>query len=243
MSIESLTQKLIVDGHITLFEIDLTNYGGQKYYLHGHVGFYKEINNLASATSDIVFQGKTYKAIPIQINGVETRIDNSQSKPTLSVGNMIDGVERAMSALALKYKEFVGCQVTVIDTFVKYLDAVNFVDGNPLASNDNFTQIWVIQQLTSDTDTQLDFALSSPLNQEGVKLPSRLVSPICHWAATGGYRGEQCGYTGTKCFDAKDKPVTDRINDTCAGYHSSCLIRFGEEEVLRHGGFVTAGLI
>lgn len=243
MSIEGLTQKLIVDGEIQLFEIDLTNYGGEIFYVHGHASFYDQIENAANLKSDIIFQGKTYQAMPIAISGLDTRTDGKASRPRLVVGNVLNGIQGGMTALALRFREFAGSKIRVITTFVKYLDAANFTGGNPTASNDCFIQDWRFEQMVAETDIALDFELSNPLNHSGAILPARDISPVCAWASTGKYRGEECGYTGTAYFDNKDQPVSDPALDTCAGWTSSCKCRFGENGILRHGGFASAGFV
>lgn len=243
MGIRSDVQKLIVNGRITLFEIDLTNYGGEIYYVHGHLAFYDEIEDVVNLKSDIIWQGKTYQAMPIVISGLEMRTDGKASKPKLSVGNVLNGVQGGMTALAMHYKQFAGSKIKIIDTLVKYLDAANFKNGNPTAANECFIQNWKFQQLINETDNQLDFELSNPIDYEGHRLPSRDIDRICDWAKKGRYRGEECGYTGTAYFTDKDKPTTDPSKDECAGWVSSCKCRFGENGILRHGGFASSGLV
>jgi lambda family phage minor tail protein L len=243
MTASGLTQKLIVNSRITLFQIDLSNYGGDILYLHGHQSFYDEIEDVSNLKSEIIWQGVTYYPIPIVVSGLEQRTDGAASKPKLSVGNTFNGVSGGLTALALRYKEFAGSKITIIDTFTKYLDAANFHNGNQTASNDCFTQEWYFQQMVNETDVQLDFELSNILDQDGLRLPNRSVDQLCHWAKTGKYRGEECGYTGTAFFDLKDNPIDDPALDECAGWRSSCSCRFGENGILRHGGFVTAGII
>lgn len=241
--ITSLPQKLIVNGKIRLFKIDLTNYGGQIYYVHGHLNFFKEVEDVSSLTSVIVWQGQEYSPIPIMVSNLGQRTDGKVSSPVLSVGNIINGVVGGMTALSLRYKEFAGSTITIIDTFTKYLDAVNFANGNPTASNDAFIQEWRFQQLTNETDNQLDWDLGNPMDMDGDVLPARSIDQICNWARKGLYRGSECGYTGTQYFDIKDQPTTDPSKDECAGWNSSCQCRFGKNGILRHGGFPSSGFI
>jgi len=243
MGIQSDVQKLIVNGRITLFEIDLTNYGGEVYRVHGHLGFYDQIEDATNLKSDIIWQGQVYTAMPINISGLERRTDGKASKPKLSVGNIFNGVVGGMTAMALHYKQFAGSKIKIIDTLVKYLDAANFANGNPLAANECFVQNWKFQQMINETDVQLDFELSNPIDYDGLRLPSRDIDRICAWAKKGLYRGAECGYTGTAYYTDKDESTLDQSKDECAGWVSSCKLRFGENGVLRHGGFASSGLI
>lgn len=59
------------------------------------------------------------------------------SAPTLTMANNINGIQHAVSAYCLQFKDFAGAKLKVITTLAKYLDAENFTAGNPTASNES----------------------------------------------------------------------------------------------------------
>ncbi|WP_163078382.1 phage minor tail protein L, partial [Acinetobacter baumannii] len=122
--------------------------------------------------------------------------DGKASAPTLSMANNIGGIQNAVSALCLQFSDFAGAKLKVITTLAKYLDAENFTSGNPTASNESKEQLWYIEQKTSENAQQVTFELSNPIDFEGLKIPVRQITSLCHWCMVGKYRGEECGYTG-----------------------------------------------
>ena len=244
MAITSDVQKLVVEGKITLYQLDFTNYaGGGVLYFHGHVNFHKQFDVADTLESKIVFMGQEYSPIPIKCTGLEQRIDGKASSPTLEVGNYLNNVQGGLSALCLQYKDLAAAKLTIIKTFVKYLDAVNFADPQPNIQSDYNSEIWYIEQKTAETSQALGFSLSNPVDFEGAFVPSRLISKRCEWALKNGYRQEECGYIGTAFFTDKDQPTDDPSKDKCSGTLNGCKLRFGENEPLPFGGFPAAGMI
>lgn len=244
MAITADVQKLIVAGKITLYELDLSNYLiGTKFYFHGHASFEEQHEGVVTTNSDIIWQGQTYSAIPITVSGLEQRTDGKASSPTLQVGNILNGVQGGVTALCLQFKDLAYSKVKVIETYVKYLDAANFENGNPSASNDCSVQLWNIEQKVDENSQMVSFDLSNPIDFDGQVLPSRMASKNCEWALKNRYRGEECGYLGTAYFTDKDEPTDDPSKDVCAGLINSCKCRFGEDEPLPHGGFPAAGMV
>ncbi|MFX6724764.1 phage minor tail protein L, partial [Acinetobacter baumannii] len=76
----------------------------------------------------------------------------------------------------LQFKDFAGAKLKVITTLAKYLDAENFTEGNPTASNEAKEQIWYIEQKTSENAQQVTFELSNPIDFEGLKIPVRQIT-------------------------------------------------------------------
>ena len=50
------------------------------------------------------------------------------------------------------------------------------------------------------------------------------------------YKGEACGYTGTKYFDIDDNEVSTEADDVCGHRHGSCKKRFAFTD--RHGQLI-----
>jgi len=230
MTIREDVQKFAPGNLVTLYEIDLTVFGGdvQRYHAHN--------------TNVIVWRGNEYFPWPIEAAEFERSGQGSQPNPALRIGNIgVDGegnhIEGVVSALCLQFDDLVGAKITRIRTFEKYLD------GQPGADpNQEFPrEIWLIEQKTTETPETVSFLLASPLQFDNVQLPSReIVAGLCGWLWKGGYRGPYCGYTGSAMFDKNGDPVTDPTLDRCGGRLSDCKKRFGENEEIPYGGFPAA---
>lgn len=254
MTLSSDFQKLYADGIVTLFELDASHLGGGILRFHGHISFqdWEKIYVSAGQTNwlddttlisadkvfdvgtervwqrNIIWQGQTFTGMSIQASGLEMNSSGKASSPTLSMANNIDGLQNAVSAYCLQFNDFAGAKLTIIETLAKYLDAENFSQGNPTASNEAEKQLWFIEQKTSENMEQVTFELSNPIDFEGQRIPMRQISSQCHWCMMGDYRGEECGYTGAAMFTEKNEPTDNPALDKCGGRLSSCKIRKNE---------------
>lgn len=254
MTLNSDFQKLYADGIVTLFELDASHLGAGVLRFHGHISFQDwekiyvsagQTNWLADTTlisadkvfdvgsdkvwqRNIIWQGQTFSAMSIQASGLEMNSSGKASSPTLSMANNIDGLQNAVSAYCLQFHDFAGAKLTIIETLAKYLDAENFSQGNPTASNEAEKQLWFIEQKTSENMEQVTFELSNPIDFEGQRIPMRQISSQCHWCMMGDYRGEECGYTGAAMFTEKNEPTDNPALDKCGGRLSSCKVRKNE---------------
>ena len=269
MTLNSDFQKLYVDGLITLFELDARALGAGILRFHGHIAYedweriYLTVDN-ANFTADttlisadksfdvgdekywyrnIIWQGEIFEPMALDVSGLEMRSDGKASAPTLSMANNINGVQNAVSAYCLQFGDFIGAKLKVITTLAKYLDAENFSNGNSSASNEAKEQLWYIEQKTSENSQAVTFELSNPIDFEGLRIPVRQITSMCHWAVMGDYRGEECGYTGAAMFTEKDEPTDNPALDKCAGFLNSCQLRFGENSELPFGGYPAANLL
>nr|WP_261372091.1 phage minor tail protein L [Yersinia bercovieri] len=145
----------------------------------------------------------------------------------------------------LAYQNLVLAQVKIHTTFAHYLDARNFPDGNSDANPDEEKlEVWYIDSKTSEDDEQIQFALSSPADLQGIMLPTRQIHSLCTWCMRNQYRGASCGYTGTAYFDEDGNPTDDPSKDKCSGLLSTgCEPRFGRGQPLPFGGFPGSALI
>ena len=269
MTLNSDFQKLYVDGLITLFELDARSLGAGILRFHGHIAYedWERIYLTVDTTSftadttlisadkvydvggnkvwmrNIIWQGETFEPMALDVSGLEMRSDGKASAPTLSMANNINGVQNAVSAYCLQFGDFIGAKLKVITTLAKYLDADNFSNGNVSASNEAKEQLWYIEQKTSENSQAVTFELSNPIDFEGLRIPVRQITSMCHWAVMGDYRGEECGYTGAAMFTDKDEPTDNPALDKCAGFLNSCQLRFGENAELPFGGYPAANLL
>lgn len=222
MTITSDVQQLEPGALIELFEVDCSAIGGDMLRFHGHL-----------QSTSIWWQGNEYKPWPIEASGFEHTSASQQPSPTLSVGNL----NGTISALCVYLADMVGAKVRRRRTLTKYLDAVNFPGGNPTAdpTQEMAPELWYIEQKSSETNVQVDFMLASALDFGGQQLPARQITGLCSFK----YRGPECGYVGIAYFDKNDQPVSDPALDRCSFKTSGCECRFGVNNPLPWGGFLS----
>ena len=240
-SIQEQLQSLEPSAIIELFQLELTaavNGADQTFYYHAGT------NELSA---NIVFNGLTYVAYPIEVDGFELTSKGTLPRPSMKIAN----ANNAISSLLALYNPL-QAKVTRIRTCKKFLDAVNFTGGtnataDPTAKFDD--QIWYIDRVASENLQVVEFELTSKLDLTNLKLPRRKVVEHCPWVyrgqnpdpETGLQQGGECGYNGTKFFDINDNPVSTLEEDVCGKRLSSCQLRFAKNEV-PYGGFTGSRL-
>ena len=247
--INSDYQKLEPGDTVRLFSVDGTAFGvGEVMRFHSHSIPHSEAEILAAggdesklAAKSIWWQGQEYKAWPCEIEGTEKSTGGESAQPVLRVANL-DG---SVTALCLAYDDMLQAKVTIHDTLAQYLDARNFPGGNPTAdATQEKLQVWYIDAKTSETSEVVEFALSSPMDLQGLMIPTRQLHSLCTWCIRNKYRtGDGCDYAGTRYFDKNNNPVDDPSRDECNGTLTACKLRFGEGNELPFGGFPGTSLI
>lgn len=223
-------QKLQPSAVVDLYILDMTSLGDTIYRFHAGTNGLKQ---------DIVWQGQTYQAFPVQITGFEYTGSGTIPRPKLAVANLTG----AISLLALTYKDMIGAKITRKRTLLKYIDAVNFPGGvNATAdSTAEFPdEIYFVDRKSGENRDVVEFELASSFDVQGVMLPRRqIVQNVCPWK----YRGIECGYKATVYFTVDDVSTASASQDVCGKRLSSCEVRFGEKNPLPFGGFPSAGLV
>lgn len=223
-------QQLEPGNEVFLYELDATGIGGDLLRFHGHM-----------QQGSIIWQGNEYKPWPMQSSGFQRTGDAQQASPTLTVGN-VDG---HIGTMCLVLGDLVGAAVRRHRVLARYLDAINFPNGNPSANADEAMSVdlFYVEQKSGDVFPQIEFTLASALDLNGQRLPStQIIANVCPWLAIGGYRGPYCGYAGAAMFDLNDNPTNDPALDKCAGRLKSCKCRFGANSPLPIGSFPAADL-
>jgi phage-related protein len=205
---------------------------------------------------DITFNGQTYAATPITVDGFEKSTKGQLPRPKMVVSN----VNNAMTALISLYNLEMA-KVKRILTLKKFLDPVNFLgedtfgteggfsliteDNNSLNYDEHTTadsdfgkfpdEIYYVDRISAETKDAVEFELASNLDLINVKIPKRIISDYCPWK----YReaGGDCTYTGTAFFDANDNPVSTAAEDVCGKKITSCRARFPDSTTIPYGGF------
>ena len=257
-------QALAPTAIIDLFEIELTEkINGVKDTLRYHPGK----NGLIS---DIVFDGKTYPAVPVEVDGFEFSAKGTLPRPTLRIAN----VNNAITALMLqknpdgeRYNPL-KARVRRIRTFAKFLDLANFneTQGTQTEADDDLiteggdnliyqtfndtadpdakiVETWYIDRVASENLQFVEFELTAKLDLTNLQLPRRTVTEFCQWQ----YRENECPYRGDNYFNANDQRVYSEAQDVCGKRLSSCKLRFpngtsSRNDALPFGGFPGARL-
>lgn len=228
VKVNSEIQKLDPSSIIELFVLDGTDLGVGLFYFHAGTNALKE---------NIVWQGQEYIKFPLEVSGFEISGQGQLPRPKMKVSNYMGSI----TALLLSYGDLVGAKITRKRTFKKYLDAVNFVDGNLLADSEaHFSDdIFFIDRKAMENNEFVEFELCSSLDLAGIQLPRRqIIQNLCSWK----YRGGECGYAGTDYFKADDSVTANSAEDSCGKRLSSCKKRFGDDNPLPYGGFPGSGL-
>lgn len=249
MSLNADYQKLEPGDEVRLFEVDGTAFGtGEVLRFHNYSIAHTEAEITAAGGDEnklqaksIWWQGEEYKAWPCQIEGIEASTSGSSAQPKLSVANL----DSSITALCLAYDDMLQAKVTIHDTLGKYLDAKNFTGGNPTADpTQEKLKVFYIDAKSSENNQVVEFTLSSPMDLQGLMIPTRQLHSLCTWCIRNKYRtGDGCDYAGTRYFDKNNNQVSDPSLDECNGTLKACELRFGKGNELSHGGFVGTSLI
>ena len=152
------------------------------------------------------------------------------TRPTLTVSNlygMVTGMAEDMQSL-------VGGTVVRRKVYARFLDAVNFVNGNSDADPEQeVISRWRIEQCSELSAVSASFVLSTPTETDGAVFPGRIMlTNTCTWT----YRGDECGYSGPAVADEYDQPTSDITKDKCSKCLSGCKFR---NNVGNFGGYLS----
>ena len=178
---------------IALFEVDLEGKGA--YLFHAGENGYRR---------KIIFAGKEYNFIPIDVQGFELSGDGRLPRPKLAISNE-GGI---ISSKLPFFEDFIGHKVTRIKTFIKYLDAANFPSNiNPHEGSDSVVEfpreVYYVNHKTREDKNAVEFELVSIMELETAKVPARTVMcNYCFWS----YRSPVgCRYGGPPVATDKNK--------------------------------------
>lgn len=245
MSLAAERQKLAPSALISLYVLDLSDPAiadidppGPSAPLTGDDRYFRFTANKNEFGNDVIWQGKTYFAYPIMVEGFGMSSQGSPPRPTIRAAN-IDGV---LSVLCKERHDIVGGKLIRKRTFAKFLDAANFAAGNADADPDQYLpdDVFFIERKSQENNLFVEWELRWPFDLQGVMLPRRqIIQNTCLWK----YKGAECGWTPSAghYYDMNDA-ATDAAGDTCAKRLKSCQVRFGMKAALPYGGFPGAGL-
>ncbi|EOM4131903.1 phage minor tail protein L, partial [Escherichia coli] len=167
---------------VVLWEIDLTVQGGERYFF---------CNELNEKGEPVTWQGRKYQAYPIDGSDFEMNGKGSSARPSLTVSNLFGLV----TGMAEDLQSLVGATVVRRRVYARFLDAVNFVAGNPEADPEQeLSDRWVVEQMSQLTAMTTSFVLATPTETDGALFPGRIMlANTCMWT----YRSDECGYPNT----------------------------------------------
>jgi lambda family phage minor tail protein L len=219
---------------IELYTLDLTLYGDSVYYFTPNI----------DGVTNVVWQGNTYTPFDLEAEGFE--LDGRGSAPTPKIRFSL--TNPIITSYIAAFSDLIGAKVTRCKTYKKFLD------GEPGANpNAHYPlDIYKIERKASENRLQVEFELSSVMDQRGAQLPSRTITSFyCPWIYrrfNGGVSGDPlldfdyhpadnaCPYDGSDYFDRDNAPCA-ASEDKCNKTQAACKLRFGSDAVLPFGGF------
>lgn len=204
---------------LDLYEADFTKLSATGTVLRWH-------NGVNEFYGDVVWKGQKYNAYPIAVEGFQQKNEGTYARPTMTVAN----VTGLVTGINSDFDDALGVVITRRQVPVKFLDAVNFANGNPNAdTTQEAVSRYVIEEMTEQTFEQVTYSLATPVDCDNAVIPGRtILADVCQWS----YRGDGCGYAGGPVADEKDNPTTSATADRCSHRRSGCRLRFPRPAVL-----------
>lgn len=241
MTLQADIHTLNLDALIELFELDLTSLGGAVERFHAGTNDLKQ---------PITFGGHIYQPLPIEATDFELSGSGQLPRPKVRISN-IGGL---ITVWIAQYNGLLTSRITRRRTFLKYLDAANFIGGiNPSAdpSQEFPKEIWILDRKSIENRTVVEFELAAAIDCAGTLLPGRqIIGNQCTWAYrrwTGSafdYSKAICPYAGAQSYDINGNPVASGALDVPSKQVATCCkVRFGANAPLPYGGFEAAGLV
>ena len=192
-----------VDAIIELYELELSP--STTLYFHSGVD---------EGLDDIVYDGNTYIALPLMLDGIESASDGATNRPTLTVANVTNIFKAALSDEGFDFEDLIGKKITRRQTLEKYL--VNAAYEFP-------RKVYLLDRISGQNNVLVSFELSAPFDVSGIRLPNRVVvGKYCSWLYQGYDTAEKGGCTWTETsslnyngtnyqafFDLDDRPLIE----------------------------------
>jgi lambda family phage minor tail protein L len=233
-TLEEAVQSSSPGALVHLFRLDATGVGGEVY-------------NFTPSSRDgksLFFDGIEYVAAPIEAEGFEWTGRGPLPTPLVRIGN----VSKIVLAAVITLNDLVGATLYRIRTFERFLDG--HPDADPTAKFS--VDVYRVERKTKHDATVLEWELRSAIDQEGRKLPGRMVvRDYCdfiyrHYDAEAGAFvydvHHPCPYVGSNYFKEDGTPTDNPALDRAGKRLTTCCIpRFGENGVLPFGGYPGVG--
>lgn len=220
-TINSEVQKSEQDPYVELWQLDLTVFDDQIYYF-----VRASLENEA-----IVWDGETYQPFDIEADGFEWNGQGSIPTPRIrfSTTNVV------ITGFIYNYNDLCGATLTRIRTYRKFMDGQSHANTSEYFSKDTYR----INTKVSENKYQVEFELSSPLDQQGVQLPRGQIVPYCR-AIYRKWNGSTwvihpsdlaCPYSGSNYFTVNNVSTADPAQDKCNHLVTGCKARFTSGDI------------
>jgi lambda family phage minor tail protein L len=131
--------------------------------------------------TNVIWQGNTYAAIPIEADGFEWDGQGSLPRPKIRIANILGTITNLILSLPDGLE---GARVVRIRTLARFLDAANFPsntnpEADPTASWE--PEIYYVDRKSSETRVAVEYELASAFDLVGVRVPKRqCVTPVSY---------------------------------------------------------------
>ena len=234
---------------IELFELHLD------LAIHGSDTIYRFFNGVVvqTQTGEIIYQGKTYMAMPVEADGFEYKVGQSGfPRPTLRVGNLFSVVSALLENVneTTYGNDLTGAKVIRRRTLTRFLDDVNFDnDTNPyVPTNGTLTheelpqEIYFVNRKVIETRDVVEFELAASLDLENIRGPKRqCLQNICQWQYKGGADGTLEGCPWRPDGVINDMRFYDESDNLLNATAATNFAYSSGDETLSSGSSLTAG--
>ena len=146
-----------------------------------------------NTSEKIIFNGKTYEAFPIGLEGLEISSEGSQNRPTLIIPNvesLLNSNSTFRTALGnekFTLDDLIGARITRRKTLFKYVRKDSEYDEqNPPAAYELPKAVYIVDRISAKSDIAVELELASPFDLSGTRIPSRnVVGKYCPWLYKG----------------------------------------------------------
>lgn len=218
---------------ITMFQLDLTQLGGEVLYFTAGT----HVDPATGEIREIEFEGNVYVPLPIVATGFEKSSKGPLARPRLQVGN----VKNFVTTLLNDHGGLLGAKLTRIRTLAQYLDDGPMPDPGQVLPYETY----ILSRKVEHNKIAVTFELRAAIDIEGVVCPKRVLLRQCS-ARYRTFVGNDwvydtsdmaCPYTDEVYFDVNNALTTDPTKDNCPRTIPACKARFGENAVLPFIGF------
>lgn len=160
---------------IELFEIDLP--GTNAFF---HAGLEADLSTIQFRDRLSPSTIRSYTALPITVDGIDTQSAGASNRPTLRVANVLSTFG---DAIGISNEDLLGKKLFRRTTLYKYCVGQSG-DANPPIEFPQ--QTYIIDRISEKTPILIEFELASPYDLAGVTLPRRkVVANGCAWKYQG----------------------------------------------------------
>lgn len=238
--IPAVQEQSIDDSLVDLFEFNMEGLTEPVYFTSGLDANDK---NLYFPTEDGT-QLIEYVAIPINMGNIELSSDGPQNRPVLTVANLVslgrvisntgngtadeETFKDVLEAQGItKAEDLVGTTLIYRRTLLKNTYRQTDVAGWTTTLPKEFPKSkYIIDRVSGETGTIVNYELTSPFDVEGVKIPGRIIiGKYCPWEYQGiAIKGDVSSGCTWPCKEASQNlfyDIEDNVIDTNSGTNSS----------------------